>query len=403
MLSRANFSEQTSGLKKAGRVLLRALDWLRHLRSSSRSGGLGGSTSLRRQAGRVGLTRPTFGSIFSGYVLKKLGVVTLLATLVFVPTLGLAQLPPMNFIGGGGGPPGDTGVGSLVRIEGGGLIDEDTVRTARETLTHSTGTPEWSNRGGFEKDVFTFTRVVFKNALRNSAGFDGRRVMFDGALGVGPRFGWWVDFPDADLNFSYRLQQMTSIRTDPDGRVIKLGDPALTDYPLIYMEHPGYMALRDDEVTALRKYLRNGGVLFVNDFWSGPEWDGFAAEMKRVLPGEGWVDLPLEHPVFNCVFHLSGPMHKLQVPTMQFWNQAHDPDNPGSPPLQRVSRSVGSEDMHVRAWLDDKQRIRVIAIHNSDVSDGWEREGENPEYFHTFSEKISYPLGINIIFYVMTH
>jgi len=49
-----------------------------------------------------------------------------------------------------------------------------------------------------------------------------------------------------------------------------------------------------------------------------------------------------------------------------------------------------------------QQRIRIIAIHNSDVSDGWEREGENPNISTRF-RKVSYPLGINIIFYLMTH
>ena len=287
---------------------------------------------------------------------------------------------------------------SIVRIEGDRLVDEDTVRTAREIASHSTGTPGWTIPAGFEKDVFTFARVVFKSGV--APGVDRRRLA---GWGTGPRFGWWVDFPDADLNFSYRLQQMTTTKADPDGRTLKLSDPTLSDYPFLYMTHPGYMQLRDDEVTALRKHLHNGGVLFVNDFWSAREWNGFEAEMRRVLPGSTWTDLPMSHPVFNCVFQLQGPMRKLQVPTMQFWDQAHDPDNPQSPPLQRVFRGEGSEEMHVRAWLDDKQRIMIIAIHNSDVSDGWEREGEQPEYFHTFAEKISYPLGINIIFYVMTH
>jgi hypothetical protein len=59
--------------------------------------------------------------------------------------------------------------------------------------------------------------------------------------------------------------------------------------------------------------------------------------------------------------------------------------------------------MHVRAWLDDKQRIMVIALHNSDNGDGWERESENADYFHTFSETRAYPLAINIVFYLMTH
>ena len=60
-------------------------------------------------------------------------------------------------------------------------------------------------------------------------------------------------------------------------------------------------------------------------------------------------------------------------------------------------------DMHVRAILDDKGHIMVIATHNTDNGDGWEREGENEYYFREFSEKKSYPLSINIIFYVMTH
>ena len=61
------------------------------------------------------------------------------------------------------------------------------------------------------------------------------------------------------------------------------------------------------------------------------------------------------------------------------------------------------DEMHVRAWLDDRKRIMALAIHNSDVSDGWEREGENDGYFHRYSEKIAYPLGINLIVYLMTH
>jgi hypothetical protein len=59
--------------------------------------------------------------------------------------------------------------------------------------------------------------------------------------------------------------------------------------------------------------------------------------------------------------------------------------------------------MHVRALADEQGRIMILAIHNSDVSDGWEREAEHDDYFSRFSEKVAYPLGINIIFYLMTH
>jgi hypothetical protein len=41
--------------------------------------------------------------------------------------------------------------------------------------------------------------------------------------------------------------------------------------------------------------------------------------------------------------------------------------------------------------------------HNTDVGDGWEREGWAVEYFKLYSEKWSYPLGINVVTYAMTH
>ena len=48
-------------------------------------------------------------------------------------------------------------------------------------------------------------------------------------------------------------------------------------------------------------------------------------------------------------------------------------------------------------------RLCVIICHNTDNGDGWDREGEYHYYFKEFSEKKAYPLGINIIFYAMTH
>src|SRR2546428_11561992 len=53
--------------------------------------------------------------------------------------------------------------GNFIRIEGGLVVNEDELRTARETDTHSTGTPVWTNAPGFEPNVFTFTRVIFKS------------------------------------------------------------------------------------------------------------------------------------------------------------------------------------------------------------------------------------------------
>ncbi len=301
-----------------------------------------------------------------------------LAFLSLAAGLCLAQFRPR----GGFSWDGDNS-GPWVRTEGGELVNEDTVRTARETAPHSVIWPEWTNDAGFQSDVFTFARIIFKSR-------PGR----PGWL------GWINDYPDADLNLSYRLQQLTSLKVDPNCRVLKLTDPGLSNYPFIFMSHPEGMELKDDEVNALRGYLFNGGALMVDDFWGGRDWDAFEEQMKRVLPGRAWTELGFDHPIFHSVFDLHPPMNRLQVPSLQLWARDYDPEHPQA--TTSAYRGRGSEQMHVRAWLDDRDRIMVVAAHNTDTGDGWEREGENEAYFEQFSEPRAYPLGINIIFYLMT-
>ncbi|HVV74366.1 MAG TPA: DUF4159 domain-containing protein, partial [Verrucomicrobiae bacterium] len=226
------------------------------------------------------------------------------------------------------------------------------------------------------------------------------------------RMGWITDFPDSDLNLSFRIQQVTSIKTDPDGRVIRLTDPVLFDYPWIYMVEPGGLQLKPEEIPVLRKYLENGGVLMADDFWGQKQWDNFERNIKLVLPQREFVELDMTNQLFHCVFDLNVPKNKLQTPNYQqgieslipgsryygvTWERHHDDyDN-------SYGRGVGARDMHVRAIYDDEGRIMVIAMHNCDNGDGWEREGEEDGFFHEFSEKRAYPLAINTIFYLMTH
>ena len=266
---------------------------------------------------------------------------------------------------------------SLIRLEGGGIIDEETVRTARETASHSTGTPEWTNPRGFEKDVFTFARIIFRSNF--------------GRYGYGGRTGWVNDYPDSDLNVSWRLQQLTAMKVDPNTRVLKLTHADLTDFPFIYMVKPGRMELPDRDILPLRNYLLNGGTLLTDDTWGRSEWENVEREMQRVLPGRRWVELPRDHGIFRCVFTVD--RDKLQIPPIQRW-------------MRGRATSRGTEDTehaYFRAWFDDRDRLMVLSAHNTDLGDGWEREGENDEYFHTFSEPAAYPMAVNIIFYLMTH
>jgi hypothetical protein len=303
---------------------------------------------------------------------------------VAVLALGTALAQYIDF-------PTESRRGRIVPLEGGGWADEDALRTARETVSHSTDTPNWENPKGFEKDVFTFARIKFYSQTTTMR-----------YQGYGGRLSWWVDYPDADLNLSYRLQQLTTIRTDPDGRVLFLDDPELMDFPFVFMSHPENMVLDARETLALRNYLENGGVLVMIDLWNEEGWKKFAAQIARVLPRRTWTEIDTSHPLFHAVYDISGPLDRLRIPTLQFWDEGYIEGDP-STPLQRVDRGPGSDEMHVRTITDDKGRLMILAIHNSDVSDGWEREGENHAFFEKFSEKKAYPIGINLVIYLLTH
>ncbi len=242
------------------------------------------------------------------------------------------------------------------------------------------GVPDWKINEQFRNDVFTFVRVQYGSGYGM-----GRR-------GRGGGGGWATDWPDSDLNFSYRLQQLTSLKVNPKPIWLRLTDETLFDYPFLYMIEPGRLVFSEEEVVALRRYLLNGGFLMVDDFWGDYEYENFYRQIKRVFPDREPEELPLTHDIFQCVYRLK---ERPQVPSIHSWW-------PGSN-VTWEDHGPGSREVHYRGISDDKGRLMAIICHNTDLGDGWEREGEDPSYFREFSEKRSYPMGINIVTYAMTH
>ncbi len=241
------------------------------------------------------------------------------------------------------------------------------------------GVPTWEIDSKLPHDIFTFARIRY-----SSYGNWGGRGRGQG--------DWSTDLPDADLNFSYRLQEMTSMKVNPDGVILNLTDPELADYPFIYIVEPGGLYFSELEVLALRNYLLNGGFLMVDDFWGEAEWYNFRQQIGRVFPDREPVDIPITHEIFNIVFPIT---EKPQIP------------NIGTGTMSQYDgvtwERPDAKEVHYRGIFDDKDRLMVMICHNTDLGDGWEREGENEYYFREFSEKSAFPLGINIVFYALTH
>jgi hypothetical protein len=181
---------------------------------------------------------------------------------------------------------------------------------------------------------------------------------------------------------------LTALKVDPHGKILELTDEQLFNHPFLYLIEPGHLVFDEAEIVALRKYLLNGGFLMVDDFWGEEEWENFRGELKRVFPDRDPIELPLEHEIFHCVYDLK---QKPQIPSIHAWMNG-----------QTTERWDAAEP-HYRALFDDRGRMMVIICHNTDLGDGWEREGVDQRYFREYSEKWSYPMGINILTYAMTH
>ena len=230
------------------------------------------------------------------------------------------------------------------------------------------------------------------------------RVVYDSIGGQGAAYyyhegrvwqRWETDYPQAEHNFAKRLGELTRLHAAREPIRRRLTDPDLGDYPFIFMSDVGYMRSTEEEELALRDYLENGGFLWADDFWGDAEWASFERFMRKVLPGNQWREVPVEHPIFHTVFEHD------EMPQIPAENFAGGPTTSEPPWFHR--QPAGSLDVAMmRGYFDDDGRLMVIGTHNTDVADGWEREAYGQYYFEHFSTK-SYRLGVNVLTYVLSH
>ena len=108
-----------------------------------------------------------------------------------------------------------------------------------------------------------------------------------------------------------------------------------------------------------------------------------------MLPDHAIVDIGPEHLLMHALYQVSGVP---QVPSIQFWRQSGG--------RSTSERGAESATPHFRGIFDEDGRPMVIMTHNTDIADGWEREGEDDDFFYAFSPE-AYALGINIVLYGM--
>ena len=241
-----------------------------------------------------------------------------------------------------------------------------------------------------------------QNSPSKEAAFSFVRVEYDSVGGYGESFyfydgrywlRWETDFPQADQNFLRRFDELTTVKPHLKPVTRRLSDADVFDFPFLYMCDAGWMALNLQEAKALREYLLKGGFLWVDDFWGWAEWENLDGIFDEIFPERAWQDIPSGHPLLNEVFPLTEPP---QVPARDFAYLGHDPEWIHRYPAAPVTP------VHLRGIFDDEGRLMVVATHNTDIGDGWEREAYGEEYFEKYST-VAYAMGVNIVVYALSH
>jgi uncharacterized protein DUF4159 len=209
---------------------------------------------------------------------------------------------------------------------------------------------------------------------------------------------WATDYPDADYNFSTRLSELTKTPVskarsgEPRPLIVRPTDAALFQCPFEMLWQAESLWFSDEDAARVREYLLKGGFIWSDDSWGTFAWENFEREMTKVLPEATYrfADLPPSHPMFRVLFQLS---KVPQIPAINYWWGSGGDTSEQGP---------DSAVVHVRGISDKRGRLMVLSTHNTDIADGWEREGVDPRYFRAFSVD-SYAVGVNVALYAMTH
>jgi hypothetical protein len=229
--------------------------------------------------------------------------------------------------------------------------------------------------------AFQFCRIMFRNASNGDGG------------------GWYVDYPKADQNLSFRFSELTraSVSRDIAGNfnhvVLSLTDEqTLSHCPFIMMTEVGATYLDEEEAASLRRYLQRGGFLWADDFWGEYAWAHWENEIRKALPSGEFplMEIPLDHSIFHVLYDVRV---KEQIPSIGFWYGT----NGGT-----SERGRDSAETHVRGITDRDGRLLAVFTHNTDFGDAFEREGDSREYFERFAGP-GYAFGIDVLLYAMTH
>lgn len=192
------------------------------------------------------------------------------------------------------------------------------------------------------------------------------RVRYDGG-------GDWYNDTSVIPNLCEELRSRTNIKAAEDQVIVSLTDNRIFDYPFLYLTGHGNIVFSDEEIINLRKYLKKGGFLYIDDDYGLDK--NIRREMEKVFPERKLQELPSSFDLFNCFYRFPNGLPKIHE---------HDKKRP---------QAFGI--------FNNFGRMMVLYTYESNISDGWASPNIHKDP-REMREK-AFKMGINIVYFVLTH
>ena len=247
------------------------------------------------------------------------------------------------------------------------------------------GCPDPQIRNAQYDGRFAFLRLRYSGV----GGYCYYRPPYPGAMNE-PSWAHGYGYTDrggtAESHLMSIMANISSLRPHLDAtNVLDVDSPDLFKYPVAFMVEAPYLNLNEREAANLRKYLKRGGFLILDDagddYGRGNRgsvgWDTMIAQLAKIRPDLKPMQLEVTHPIFHAFFDIPS----FDIVPVSYRGRA-----------QFYGYFEGN---------DPKKRLLMIMHFSTDISDFWEFSGVG--FYPVDSANEAYKLGVNYIIYGLTH
>jgi len=200
---------------------------------------------------------------------------------------------------------------------------------------------------------------------QNENAFQIARLKYNGG-------GDWYNDPSAEVNLLRFISQNTNLRVKAEYKFVDISSEEIFSYPFLFMTGHGNVVFSKDDVARLRKYLENGGFLYIDDDYGLNK--AIRREMKKVFPERDFVELPFSHGIYNLMYDFSSGPPKTHK---------HDENPP---------QGFG-------IFVD--RRLAVYYTYESNPSDGWADPDVHKDPQNKREEALKF--GTNIVLWPLSN